>query len=108
MMIPGLQSHLILGVGLQGKEDVAAQLLVDGLGDGEGLEHGVDTRTGDSGTMEVDVRQDNVVPPAPGVIPTLTGILTHNKHQKLRLTASVWIILCTEESCVCKTFLRDL
>ena len=77
MLILGLQPHFILGVGLQSKEDVAAQLLVRAgrrVADGEGVE-GLGDTGADGGTMDMDVGEDNVVPPAPGVIAAVAGIL---------------------------------
>ena len=58
-----MQPHLVLGVWLQGEEDVAGGLDVGPLADGERLEGGL---TGQP--PEVDVRQDDVVPSAPAVV----------------------------------------
>ena len=59
----GLQPHLVLGVGLQGEEDVAGCLDVGSLADCERLEGGLARHP-----PQVDVRQDDVVPPTSGVV----------------------------------------
>ena len=61
MPVPGLQPHLVLGVRLQGEEHVAGRLPVVPGVEAEG-------RGGGQGGLEVDVGQDDVVPPAPGVV----------------------------------------
>ena len=66
MPVPGLQPHLVLGVRLQGEEHVAGRLPVGPGVEAEGV--------GGQGGLEVDVGQDDVVPPAPGVI-TSAGLL---------------------------------
>ena len=60
MPVPGLQPHLVLGVRLQGEEHVAGRLPVGPGVEAEGV--------GGQGGLEVDVGQDDVVPPAPGVV----------------------------------------
>ena len=78
MLILGLQPHFILGVGLQSKEDVAAKLPVgvsSRVADRERVKGMGDPSNTGAGTMDMDVRKHNVVPPAPGVIATVTGIL---------------------------------
>ena len=59
----GLQPHLVPGVGLQGEEDVAGCLDVGSLADCERLEGGLTRHP-----PQVDVRQDDVVPPTSGVV----------------------------------------
>ena len=58
MEVLGLEAHLVLGVGLQGEEDVAGGLPVGSLTEGQRL----------TDRCQVDVREDDVVPPAPGVV----------------------------------------
>ena len=59
----GLQPHLVLGVGLQGEEDVAGGLDVCSLADCKRLEGGLTTQP-----PQVYVRQHDVVPPTSGVV----------------------------------------
>ena len=63
MEVLGLQPHLVLGVRLQGEEDVAGCLDVGPLGDCQRLEGGL---TGHP--PQVDIRQHDVVPPTSGVV----------------------------------------
>ena len=59
----GLQPHLVLGVWLQGEEDVAGCLDVCSLADCKRLEGGLTSHP-----PQVYIRQHDVVPPTPGVV----------------------------------------